>query len=140
MVLYAWLVLSTHSNPCCVSFYVISGIRFPPANLLLCIECIDSMDWSPSWEATHCSACQKFLHLLWNPMVHYRLHNSSTCSLSWTIKSILHFPIGLFLPRFAIRTSLHFLPPLLWRHAQLILVDLLMLMVLVRSNDHEVPH
>jgi hypothetical protein len=55
------------------------------------------MDWSPFWEATtHCSASKKFLRLLWNPTVHIRLHKSSTCSLSWTIKSTPHFLILLF--------------------------------------------
>lgn len=79
-----------------MSFYVISGVSFPTTNLFLYIECIDSMDWSPSWEATYCSASQKFLRLLWNPMVHYLLHKRPTWSLFWTIKSNLRVPILLF--------------------------------------------
>jgi hypothetical protein len=33
-----------------------------------------SMEQCPSWKANRFSASQKFLRILWNPMVHYRTH------------------------------------------------------------------
>ena len=35
-----------------------------------------SMQQSPSWEANWLSACQEILHILWNPIVHYRVYKS----------------------------------------------------------------
>jgi len=32
------------------------------------------MEQSPSWKANRFSASQAILHILWNPMVHYRIH------------------------------------------------------------------
>ena len=34
------------------------------------------MEQSLSWEAKRCSASREILHILWNPKVRYRIHNS----------------------------------------------------------------
>jgi hypothetical protein len=39
-------------------------------------EDTNPMEQSPSWEANRSSASQEFLHILWNPMVYHRIHNS----------------------------------------------------------------
>ena len=34
------------------------------------------MEQGPSWEANRFSASQEIHSILWNPVVHYRIHNS----------------------------------------------------------------
>ena len=46
----------------------------PPPNLTYLPT--HSTDQSPSWEANRFSASQEFPSILWNPKVHYRIHNS----------------------------------------------------------------
>ena len=43
----------------------------PPVTYLL----THSMQHSPSWEANRCSASQEIPRILWNPKVHYCIHN-----------------------------------------------------------------
>jgi hypothetical protein len=41
-----------------------------------CCYITNSMKLSPAWEATCCSATQEFRNILWNPEVHYVVHQS----------------------------------------------------------------
>jgi hypothetical protein len=51
------------------------------------------MEQRPSWEANRSSSSQKILRILWNPKVHYRIHNSSLPALSWA-RSIQSVPLS----------------------------------------------
>ena len=64
-------------------------LRYHPQNILLYVLTYlltYSMELRSSWKANRFSASQEIPHILWNPMVHYRIHK---CLLPVTILSQL---------------------------------------------------
>jgi hypothetical protein len=51
-------------------------MRNPSHRPLLTYLLTHFMEQSPSWDAKRFSASQEIPHILWNPNVHYRIHNS----------------------------------------------------------------
>jgi hypothetical protein len=66
-------------------------------NYLLTYLLTHSMEQSPSWEAKRFAASQEIPHILWNPNVHYRIHNCpQTVSILGQLNSV-HIPASHFL-------------------------------------------
>jgi hypothetical protein len=58
-------------------------------------EWTNFMNQSPSWEANRFSGTQEIPRILWDPKVHYRIHNSLPPVLILSKIDAVHAPIPL---------------------------------------------